>query len=877
MTVSANPLRDGDARFVRLRALFDAGCLLATGDRTRFLARVVDENVELGGELSRLFAEHDRADTGRSRRELLAMVAELAAVPLHKAGSLIGRYEIRRELGRGGMGVVYLAEDAQGAPVAVKVLAASGTRLRFEREWAILAALEHSHIARFLDAGDTDDGAPYYAMEYVPGVALGEYCDGAALPVAARLALFLDVCAAVQFAHANLVLHRDIKVDNILVTPAGVPKLIDFGIARSLDRGAATRTQQRFFSPVNAAPEQLKGERLGVTCDVYQLGTVLYELLCGQPIFDFRQLTPSQLEHHILDVPPVAPSLVVARGAMGSARLRGCATPRALSSALTGDLDNIVLQALRKKPDERYASVERLAEDVRACLLRRPVSARRGHAWYRVRRFASRHRIAVTATALALATALSLVAALALQARDLARERDAARHDRDRADTTAHFLVDLFKTADPRAALTRDMRIGDVLASAERGLTRRADLSGDIRAGLLTALADVQLSLSDHRAALRLLDEGAAALDAAGLARSTAMAGVLETRARVEGASGNTRAAYALAEQALSLHETLGSPPSARIVARHTAVRALEDFAPARDAIDAYRALLSSAQEARADSSRLARIEIQLSQLLLTERDPAACDLAASASARLRAGLPARHPDVLWAAAAVAACRDETAAEPAPAELAELQRLYAEQVDLLGPQSFVPVATLAWIAAAFHRRGADAAAIAVASEVERAFSTLHDHPQFDSFGALTSLAGYELADGRIDAATAHLEQAASMARAIWGEYGAKIAEADGRLGVAYAKGGHWEAAATTLRRAAGRARDEAPRAAWIALELVDLEIRRGRIDEAREALAAIEPTVVAGAARFPEFGTRWTALRARLPAESSQRTVGGKS
>jgi serine/threonine-protein kinase len=871
VTAPATALRDdGAERFVRLRALFDAGCLLATSERARFLARVTEEDAALGGELSQLFTEHDRADTGRSRRELLALVAELAAVPSHKAGSRIGRYEIRRELGRGGMGVVYLAEDADGAAVAVKVLAASGTRPRFEREWAILATLEHSRIARFLDAGETDDGAPYYAMEYVPGVGLGEYCDGAALSVAARLALFLEVCAAVQFAHANLVLHRDIKADNILVTPDGVPKLIDFGIARSLDRGAATRTQQRFFSPVNAAPEQLRGERLGVTCDVYQLGTVLYELLSGQPIFNYTQLTPSQLEQHILDVPPMAPSLVVERGAVRGARLRGCATPRALATTLAGDLDNIVLQALRKKPDERYASVERLAEDVRAHLLRRPVSARRGHTWYRVRRFISRHRIAAAATVLALVTAVSLVVALALQARDLARERDAARRDRDRADTTAHFLVDVFRSADPGTALTRDMRIGDVLASAERGLTQRADLSADIRAGLLIALADVQLSLSDHRAALRLLDAGAATLDAAGLARSIAMARVLETRARVEGASGNTRAAHTLAEQAIDLHERLGSPAAAQIVARHTAVRALEDFAPARDVIDAYRSLLASVQAAGADASRLARAEIQLSLLLLAERDPAACDLAASASARLRAALPARHPEVLWSTAAAAACRDETAVEPAPSVLAELQRVYAEQVDLLGPRSFVPVATLAWIAAAFHRRGANAAAIAVAGEVERTFSTLHDHPQFDSFEALTKLAEYELADGRIDAATAHLEQAAAMARAIWGEHGAKIAEADGRLGVAYAKSSRWEAAATTLRRAAGRARDEGPRAAWIALELADVELRRGRIDEARAELAAIESTVVTGAARFPEFAARWAALLAQLPAESSR-------
>jgi serine/threonine-protein kinase len=861
--------RHDASRWERLRALFEAGCLLQSEDRTRFVARVLVEDAALGSELSILLAEHDRADTGKARRDLLATVGELTAVPSLSAGSRISRYEIRRELGRGGMGVVYLADrsDEQGSTaVAIKVLAPSGARPRFAREWAILATLEHPHIARFLDAGDTDEGAPYYVMEYVAGAIVTAYCDSAALSVSARLELFLEICGAVQFAHANLVLHRDIKPDNILVTSEGIPKLIDFGIAKPLDRNDATGTQQRFFSPLNAAPEQLKGDHLGITCDVYQLGTLLYELLCGEAIFDFRQLTPSQLEQHIRDIPPTAPSDVAARGTKQTARLRTHATPRALSATLAGDLDNIVLQALRKAPHERYPSVARFAEDIEAYLSRRPVSARRGHAWYRVRRFVSRHRIGVGAMTLALLTAGALIAALAIQARDLQLQRDAARHDRDRADTTAHLLVDIFKTADPGMALTRDMRIGDVLESAQRGLTRRVDLSSDIRAELLAALADVHLSLSDHRAALRLLDQGAAALDKSGMQQTRAMATVLETRARVEGAAGNTRVAYVLAGKALDLHERLGDPPAARLMARHTRVRAMEDFATVSESIEAYRSLYANMLEADADALPLARIEIQLAQLLLSERDPMACDLAAKALARLRSALPQRHPDLLWARAANAACHDEVDRVADPDVLAALEATYAEQVDLLGSRSFIPTATLAWIASAFHRRGAHMAAIAAATEVERTFADLHDHPQFDSFSSLANLGDYELAGGRFAEATAHLEEAATMARAIWGEYGPKIPEVDGRLGVAYARQGRLEEAESVLRRATERSRTDWPRTAWIALELANVQTRLGHVADSRETLASLDLILTTAAARFPELKPRQVALREHLDA-----------
>ncbi|HET6899795.1 MAG TPA: serine/threonine-protein kinase, partial [Vicinamibacteria bacterium] len=333
----------------------------------------------------------------------------------------IGHYRVLRELGRGGMGTVYLAErDEPGMrkTVAVKVVSrgmdSAFVLRRFRTERQILAGLEHPGIARLYDGGTTDEGLPYFVMEYVDGEDLVAYCDRHHLPVRTRLQLFLRVCEAVQYAHQGLVVHRDLKPSNILVTAAGEPKLLDFGIAKLLgpqageDGDEQTASVVRLLTPDFASPEQVRGDRVTTASDVYALGVVLYEVLSGRRPYRLKGGTAAQLERAILERDVEAPSTALARD---------------LRRQLRGDLDNVVLKALRKDPAERYATAAELADDVRRYLDGFPVRAAPDRPAYRIRKFLRRHRTAVTAGA---AVILSLLAGLGIALRQ-ARVAEAER------------------------------------------------------------------------------------------------------------------------------------------------------------------------------------------------------------------------------------------------------------------------------------------------------------------------------------------------------------------------------------------------------------------------------------------------------------------
>ena len=319
--------------------------------------------------------------------------------PSLAAGRRIGAYAIVREIGRGGMGAVYLAgraDDEFEKEVAIKLLK-RGTdtdevlrRFRTERE--ILARLEHPNIAHLIDGGTTGDGLPYFVMEYVAGIPVTNFCRDQELSVEARLQLFLKICAAVQFAHQNLVVHRDLKPANILITPEGEPKLLDFGIAKllALDDTApvVTLVDHQHLTPGYASPEQVRGDPITTVSDVYALGALLYELLSGKNAHCFPKLHPSPTEllRVVAEQIPRRPSAV--------------ATNPQTIRRLKGDLDNIVLKALRKEPNRRYADVGSFAEDVRRHLGHFPVHARKDTARYRAGKFIRRNRLAVTAAVL---------------------------------------------------------------------------------------------------------------------------------------------------------------------------------------------------------------------------------------------------------------------------------------------------------------------------------------------------------------------------------------------------------------------------------------------------------------------------------------------
>jgi non-specific serine/threonine protein kinase/serine/threonine-protein kinase len=341
-----------------------------------------------------------------------------------KAGQKLDGYEILALVGEGGMGEVYRARDAElGREVAVKVvkrgLSTADVLRRFRHEEQILATLNHPSIARLFGAGKTVEGLPYFVMEYIEGQPVDKFCDAAQLPTAARLKLFRQVCAAVAYAHRHLVVHRDIKPGNILVTPEGEPKLLDFGIAKLLDSeheqaGAQTVTALGVMTPEYASPEQVRGETVTTASDIYSLGVLLYELLTGHRPYHLQSRRPDEMARVICEQSPERPSTAISRReevratdgspvkiitpeSVGHARNE---QPAQLRRRLAGDLDNIVLLALRKEPARRYASVEHFSEDIRRYLEGLPVSARKATLKYRAAKFAERHKVGVASAGL---------------------------------------------------------------------------------------------------------------------------------------------------------------------------------------------------------------------------------------------------------------------------------------------------------------------------------------------------------------------------------------------------------------------------------------------------------------------------------------------
>jgi non-specific serine/threonine protein kinase/serine/threonine-protein kinase len=429
-------------RYQQLKELFQSALEQTPAERAAFLAQACPNDAELRREVESLLAHHDEAEGFLEAVPAPLQASLLAAdkATLLSPGRRLGPYEILREIGRGGMGVVYLAARADEQfvkQVAIKLIHTPERHLflqRFRQERQILAQLNHPNIAQMLDAGTTEEGWSYFVMEYIEGLPIDKYCAEHNLALAERLQLFRQVCAAVSYAHQNLVVHRDLKPSNILITPsvdgkAGTPKLLDFGIAKLLpptgvEDGQPTATGMHLLTPDYASPEHINHRPITTASDIYSLGVLLYELLSGQRPYRVMRLPPHEMARVISEQEPARPSAAAlqtpkeTRGTMntkpldeGTARGPGERTHRSSfivpPAALRGDLDNIVLMALRKEPERRYASVEQFAEDVRRYLEGLPVLARTPTLGYRASKFIRRHKVGVTTTAL---IALSLVA-----------------------------------------------------------------------------------------------------------------------------------------------------------------------------------------------------------------------------------------------------------------------------------------------------------------------------------------------------------------------------------------------------------------------------------------------------------------------------------
>ena len=500
---------DGE-RWQRLSPLLDALFELDAGERAQRLQLLRNEDGALADELAALIVLEE------SHGDFMSEPV-MPPAPGLRAGSEVGPYRLERQLGEGGMGQVWLAVRADGLyqrRVALKLLrpglADPSLRLRFTRERQILARLAHPHIARLLDAGISSDHVPYLALEYVEGEPITDYCLHHRTPLEARLRMFQQICDAVSHAHANLIVHRDLKPSNILVTPGGEVWLLDFGIAKLLDTEAPvveqTRTGVRAFTLHYAAPEQIRGEPVTTMTDVYSLGVVLYELLTDAKPYQLKRASDAAWEEAILAVDPMRPSQCVLRraetGDVNNAHPDGgmerdVPALRRHARQLAGDLDNIVLKALSKRPEQRYPSVEALAQDLQRHSAGRPVQARSQSVGYRARKYVRRHRWSL-ATGLLVAIVLTLALAIvAWQARQAMAEAN-------RAQAMQDFMVGLFENAGSAPdGGSLDLR-GLLDAAVARG-SRELARQPRARAELLGVAARLRSGLGDYREAAELL------------------------------------------------------------------------------------------------------------------------------------------------------------------------------------------------------------------------------------------------------------------------------------------------------------------------------------------------------------------------------------
>lgn len=512
-------------RWQQIKNLFDAVANQPTHERSSYLDQACGDDEELRQEVESLL-ESEEQEVSIVDRDPLDFFGQLLTGDLGgtREGLVLGQYRLLEEIGRGGMAVVYKAVRADeqfDQEVAIKLIRQGMDNemmiALFRRERQILANLDHPNIAQLFDGGVTAEGLPYLVMEMIDGEPINAYCDRRNLSITDRLELYRKVCSAVQYAHRNLIVHRDLKPSNILVTKEGVPKLLDFGVAKWLEPESSSEeqidvdvTSKEYLTPGYASPEQITGGQMTTASDTYSLGVLLYHLLTGRRPYQIEHLSRAEIERVICEQEPERPSAAIARVTPSAritkplrtpgkiSRLRGT-SPEELRRKLRGDLDNIILKAMRKEPERRHRSAEQLEEDVRRYLSGLPVSARENTLVYIVGKFVRRHRVGVAAATLVFLSLVGSTVATTWQMRVAQKERLTAQ-------TVSGFLIDLFELSDPEKTRGKEISARTLL---ERSVNKINALEEqpEVQAELMSTIGRVYMNLGILEEAKPMLDQ----------------------------------------------------------------------------------------------------------------------------------------------------------------------------------------------------------------------------------------------------------------------------------------------------------------------------------------------------------------------------------
>ncbi|MCH9650456.1 MAG: tetratricopeptide repeat protein [Deltaproteobacteria bacterium] len=834
-----------------LERLFFAAMDLPPEQRQDFVSLECRDNPVLEERLLALLA--GEAQTARSAddqiRHTLGQAISRSVTRLEEAEtaetpSRIGPYRVISELGRGGLASVFLAERNDGEfrkRVAIKLvrqgLDTKDILDRLRRERQILARLDHPHIALLLDGGSTENGQPYFVMENVEGTPIDTYCSTQAVTLRHRLELFQTICGAVQYAHQNLVIHRDIKPSNILVSHQGVPKLLDFGIAKVLDPDTETATLQltragmRFLTPAYASPEQLQGRELATSSDIYSLGVLLCRLLSGQTPFAIEGQTFEATCRAVCEGEPRKPSQLLA-STQESGASRFWEDSRRSRRRLQGDLDNIVLMALRKDPARRYASAEQLGEDIQRHLDGLPVRAQPESLSYRATKFISRHRAAVAATA-AMAVLLGFV--ISFYSYRLLEERDRALREATRAEQVTAMMAGLFEISDPDRIRGETVTAHELLQQGARKVEIELDGQPQLQAELMELIGSIHTGLGLFPEAEPLLEKSLALRRARLPSDSPKIAASLAKLGELRLAQGSYSEAEHLLKEALQ-HREDTLPPDDPLIAKsltdfgavlHMRGRFAEAEALYRRADDSRRrhalsvdretlvtrgnlAAVLYSQRRLKEAAELSREILQAQTEMLGEQHPDTMATSGGLAALLiekqeygeaepllrslleqsETSLGANHPRVALRMNNLAAAlyHMERYDEAAPLYQAALEI----QLSLLGEGHRDTIATLLNLAdlEAYGRQDDRVAELYYRRALAQQQKLLPErHP--DLSYTLLSLAELELREGRLPSAQTLLTEALEIRLEHWNPDHWRVAEARSLLAETYLRRGHW--------------------------------------------------------------------------------------